>query len=234
MANLEKISGNLDDVVTDQKKNLASTITNLSDVTGNLKSNSEKLGHIMDNFSSFSDSLTKMQMNSTINHLNGSVTNLQTILSKIDSTNGTLGLLVNDPRLYQNLNHTSESLNRLLVDFRLNPKKYIHFSAVDLGREVYVSPPSDNQIIDNVTFRVVIYKSLTPVSLTSPMFKGIEEVSEIKSGNNYYYVTPHESSYDKVVTILNKIQSAFPEAFLQTYKKGKEISLKNALKTNKK
>jgi len=76
--------------------------------------------------------------------------------------------------------------------------------------------------------------SLTPVSLTSPMFKGIEEVSEIKSGNKYYYVTPQESSYDKVVSILNKIQSAFPEAFLQTYKNGKEISLKNALKTNKK
>jgi len=234
MTNLEKISGNFNDVVTDQKKNLASTISNLSNVTGSLKNNSTKLGHIMDNFSTFSDSLTKMQMNSTINHLNGSVTNLQTILSKIDSTNGTLGLLVNDPRLYQNLNHTSENLNRLLVDFRLNPKKYIHFSAIDLGREVYVSPPTDSQITDDVTFRVVIYMSLTPVSLTSPMFKGIEEVSEIKSGNKYFYVTPQESSYDKVVTILNKIQSAFPEAFLQSYKNGKEISLKNALKTNKK
>ena len=234
MTNLEKISGNLNDVVTDQKKNLASTITNLSEVSGNLKTNSGKLGHIMDNFSSFSDSLTKLELNNTLNHMHGSISNLQTIISKIDTTNGTLGLLVNDPRLYQNLNSTSESLNRLLVDFRLNPKKYIHFSAIDMGREVYISPSSNKQASDNITYRVQLFSSLNPVSLTSPLFKGIEEVSEIKSGNMYYYVSPPESSYDKVIMILNKIQSAFPEAFLKSYKNGKEISLKNALKTNKK
>ncbi len=234
MTNLEGISGNLNDVITSQKKNLGSTISNLNEITNNLNTNSGKLEHIMDNFSSFSDSLTKMELKSTIDHVNESVTNLQTILSKIDTTNGTLGLLINDPRLYQNLNYTSENLNRLLVDFRLNPKKYVHFSAIDLGREVYVSSPEDKQSSDNVTFRVQIYSSLNPVSLTSPLFKGIDEVSEIKSGNKYYYVTPQESSYDKVIMTLNKVQSAFPEAFLKSYKNGKEISLKNALKTNKK
>ena len=234
MTNLEKISGNLNDVISDQKKNLASTFSNLNETTGNLKTNSGKLGHIMDNFSSFSDSLTKLELNRTINHLNGSIANLQTILSKIDTASGTLGLLVNDTKLYHNLNYTSENLNRLLVDFRLNPKRYVHFSALDLGREVYVSPSSNTEVSDNITFRVQIFSSPNPVSLTSPMFKGIEEVSEIKSGSKYYYVTAQESSYDKVLMILNKIQSAFPEAFLKTYKNGEEISLKNALKTVKK
>jgi len=234
MTNLEGISGNLNDVVTDQKKNLSSTISNLSEVTGNLKTNSTKLEHIMDNFSSFSDSLAKMELNSTIEHVNSSVANLQTILSKIDTSKGTLGMLINDPRLYQNLNQTNENLNRLLVDFRLNPKKYIHFSAIDLGREGSTSTLKDNQNTDNITFRVQIFSSPVPVSVTSPMFKGIEEVSELKSGNIYYYVTPPESSYDKVIMILNKAQSAFPEAFLKSYKNGKEISLKNALKTFKK
>lgn len=234
MTNLERISGNLNDVVTDQKKNLASSISNINDVTVNLKTNSGKLGHIMDNFSSFSDSITKMELNRTIDHMNGSISNLQTILSKIDTANGTLGLLVNDPRLYQNLTQTSESLNRLLVDFRLNPKKYVHFSVIDFGKEVNVSPPTGMQTPDNITFRVQIYTSSSPISLTSPMFKGIEDVSEIKSGNKYHYVSPPESSYDKVIISLNKIQSAFPEAFLKSYRNGKEISLKNALKTNKK
>lgn len=234
MTNLEKISGNLNEVVTDQKKNLSSTISNLSEATGNFKINSAKLGHIMDNFSSFSDSLTKMEIKGTIDHLNGSFSNLQTILSKIDTANGTLGLLVNNPILYQNLNQTSESLNRLLVDFRLNPKKYIHFSAIDLGREVYVSAPNGKQFTDNITFRIQIYASENPVSLSSPMFQGIEEISEIKSGNRYYYVSQQESSYDKVIMNLNKIQRAFPEAFLKCYKNGKEISLKKAIKTNKK
>jgi phospholipid/cholesterol/gamma-HCH transport system substrate-binding protein len=233
MTNLERISGNLNEVISSQKKNLGSTISNLNEVTSNLNTNSAKLGHIMDNFSSFSDSLTKMELKSTIDHMNGSIANLQTILSKIDTTNGTLGLLINDPGLYQNLNHTSENLNRLLIDFRLNPKKYVHFSAIDLGREVYISSPKNTQSTDNITYRVQIYSSPDPVSLTSPLFKGIDEVSEIKSGNKYYYVTPQESSYDKVIMTLNKIQSAFPEAFLKSYKNGKEISLKNTKKTNK-
>lgn len=233
MSNLENISGDLSNVITSQKKNLASTFSNLSEITGNLKTNSGKLEHIMDNFSAFSDSLTKLEINSTIDHLNGSVANLQTILSKIDTTNGTLGLMVNDPRLYHNLNYASENLNRLLVDFRLNPKRYVHFSALDFGGEVYISPPSSTQISDNITFRVQLFSSLNPVSLTSPLFKGIEEVSEIKSGNKYNYVTAQESSYDKIVKILNNIQRAFPEAFLKSYKDGKEISLKNALKTIK-
>ena len=234
MTNIQMISGNLNDVVKTQKKNLASTISDLSQITGNLNTNSGKLGHMMDNFSSFSDSLTKLQINRTINHLSGSVDNLQVILSKIDTANGTLGLLVNDPRLYQNLNSTSENLNRLLVDFRLNPRRYVHFSALDFGRDINITAPSERQVSDNVTFRVKLFSSSTPVSLTSPMFKGIEEVSEIKSGNKYFYFTPQESSYDHVRIILNNSQRAFPEASLTSYKDGKEISLKKALKMIKK
>lgn len=234
MSNLEKISGNLNDVIGDQKKNLGSTISNLSEVTGLLKENSGKLGHIMNNFSTFSDSLSKLEVNKTVGHLNGSVASLQTILSKIDTANGTLGLLVNDPKLYHNLNYNSENLNRLLVDFRLNPKRYVSFSALNFGRDVYVSPASNTQATDNITYRVQIFTSLDPVSLTSPMFKEVGEVSEIKSGDKYYYVTPQESSYEKIIMVLNKIQSAFPEAILKSYKDGKEISLKKALKRVKK
>ena len=234
MTNLENISGNLSTVITDQKSNLGSTFSNLNEITGNLKSNSAKLGRITDNFSSFSDSLTKLELNRTINHLNGSVANLEAILSKIDTTNGTLGLLVNDPRMYHNLNYASENLNRLLVDVRLNPKRYVHFSALDFGRELYVSPSTNAQKPDNITFRVQVFTSLNPVSLTSPLFKGIEEVSEIKSGDKYYYVTAEESSYDKIIMILNKVQSAFPEAILKSYKNGEEITLRKALKTIKK
>ena len=233
MTNIEKISANLNDVITGQKKNLASTISNLSEVTGNLKSNSGKLEHVMDNISMFSDSLAKLELNQTINHLNSSVSSLNTILNKIDSANGSLGLLVNDPKLYQNLNYTSENLNRLLIDFRLNPKRYVHFSAVDLGRKINISTPSDSQLSDSITFRVQLFSSATPISLTSPIFKGLEEVYETKSGSNYCYSTGPENSYNKVIMILNKVQGAFPEAFLKCYKNGKEISLKKVLKTSK-
>ncbi len=234
MTNLENISASLNEVIGGQKKSLASTFSNIGEITGNLKVNSEKLGHIMNNFSTFSDSLSKMEINKTIKHIDGSVVDLNRILNKIDTSNGTLSLLVNDPRLYQNINYSTENLNRLLVDFRLNPKRYVHFSALDFGRKINIVTPSDAQLADSVTFKVQLFASPSPVTLTSPIFKGIEEVFETKSGDIYYYSTAQYSSYDKVRMILNKVQGAFPEAILKCFKNGKEISLKNGLKLNKK
>ena len=233
LINLEKISGDLNEVTSGQKKNLTATITNITDVTSNLKSNTVKLGNIMNNFSTFSDSLVKLDINGTIDHMNNSIVNLQSVLSKIDTANGTIGMLVNDPQLYRNLSNSSDNLNRLLVDFRLNPKRYVHFSAFDLGREVNVSTSSDLQESDSVAFRIQLLFSVDPISLQSPQFKGFGKVSEVKSDNKYCYLTEPESSYNKIRIILNNTQSAFPEAILKCYKSGKEISLKNALKLMK-
>jgi phospholipid/cholesterol/gamma-HCH transport system substrate-binding protein len=133
MTHLGNISKNLSDIIGEQKGNLASTLTNLNDITTNLKANSGSLNHIMGNFSTFSDTLAKIELNKTMTTLNSSISNMDYILKKIDTADGTLGLLVNDPGLYQNLNSTSASLNRLLVDFRQNPKRYVHFSAIDFG-----------------------------------------------------------------------------------------------------
>jgi len=231
MTNLGNISKNLSEIISHQKNNLSSTISNFNEITDNLKNNSGKLDHIMNNFSTLSDSLSEIELNKTINYLNSSVKNLDLILKKIDSSNGTLGLLVNDPGLYQNLNYTSESLNRLFIDFRQNPKRYVHFSAINLGKEVYAAPPKDSQFSDSVVFKVFLFSSTTPVPLYSPLLKGISNVDEVKTRNHYNYFTGHETSYDKVREILYKTQSAFPEASLKAFRKGKEISLKNASKT---
>ena len=233
MTNIESITGNLNDVISGQKKSLSASISNIGEITGNLKNNSGKIGQIINNFAVFSDSLTKLEINKTVGKINSSVTDLNRILSKIDTTNGTLGLLIKDPGLYQNLIYSTENLNRLLVDFRLNPKKYVHFAAIDLGRKINTNTPEDTQIPDNITFKVQLFSSPTPVSLTSPVFKGIDQVFESKSGHLYYYSTAEEFSYPKVRIILNKVQGAFPEALLKCYKKGKEISLRKALKMNK-
>jgi phospholipid/cholesterol/gamma-HCH transport system substrate-binding protein len=231
MTHLGSISKNLSDVIGEQKGNLASTLTNLNDITSNLKKNSGSLDHIMNNFSTFSDTLAKVQLNRTLNTLNTSISDLDLIMKKIDTANGTIGLLVNDPKLYQNLNYTSESLNRLLIDFRQNPKRYIHFSAIDFGKEVVAAPPKNVQSGDSVIFKVLLFSSTTPISLDSPLLKGLGYVEEQKSDNGYSYFIGHETSYDKVREILHKTQSAFPEATLKSFFSGKEISLKKALKT---
>lgn len=231
MTHMGSISKNLSDVIGEQKGNLVSTLTNLNDITTNFKTNSEKLDHIMGNFSTFSDTLARIELNRTLNTLNSSINDIDLIVKKIDTSGGTLGLLVNDPKLYQNLNHTSESLNRLLTDFRQNPKRYVHFSAIDLGREVVAAPLKNIQSGDSVIFKVLLYSSVTPISLDSPLLKSISNVDEVKSNGKYNYFTGHETSYDKIREILHKTQSAFPEASLKAFRNEKEISLKKALKT---
>jgi len=231
MTNLGSISKNLSEIISNQKSNVSSTMSNLNDITDNLKGNSGKLDHIMNNFSTLSDSLSEIELNKTINYLNSSIKNFDLILKKIDSSNGTLGLLVNDSGLYQNLNYTSESLNRLLIDFRQHPKRYVHISAINFGKEVYEAPQKDSQFGDSVVFKVFLFSSPTPVPLYSPLLKGVSNIEEVKTRNKYNYFTSRETSLDKIREILYKTQSAFPEASLKAFRKGKEISLKKVLKT---
>ena len=54
--------------------------------------------------------------------------NLQTLTAQINNPNGTLGLLMNDKQLYLNLSNTANSADKLLIDLKEHPKRYVHFS----------------------------------------------------------------------------------------------------------
>lgn len=231
MANLNSMSRDLKEVVGDQKKNLKLTISNLSATAENLKQNSEQFSRIMNNMSDFSDSLSAIELKKTFNNLNSSITNLDLILGKIQSSDGTIGMLVNDPSMYQNLNTTVENLRALLIDFRQNPKRYVHFSAFDLKRDIIVNPSPVIQDGDSVIFKVLLFSSPTPVDRKSSLFKGLNQVEEVKTGKFFSYFTGQETSLEKVREILHKAQSAFPEASLKAFQNGKEISLKKAVKS---
>ena len=56
------------------------------------------------------------------------VNNLQVFSEKLNSSEGTIGKLMNDNALYDNLNTTVGSVNELVVDLKANPKRYVHFS----------------------------------------------------------------------------------------------------------
>ena len=97
-------------------------------ITGNLKNNNDNINNIINNFSTISDSLAKAEIPRTFNNINSTINDLANIANKINKGEGTLGLLVNDDKLYNELQKSAADLNKLLEDIKQNPKKYVRFS----------------------------------------------------------------------------------------------------------
>ncbi|HOR41224.1 MAG TPA: MCE family protein, partial [Paludibacteraceae bacterium] len=79
--------------------------------------------------------LSKVDLEKTLISLNETLANLQLASSKFNEKSNTVGLLLNDPSLYLNLNATMDSSNKLLIDLKENPKRYIHFSVFGAKKE---------------------------------------------------------------------------------------------------
>ena len=60
--------------------------------------------------------------------VNNTLQNVEQLTTKLNSNEGTLGLLMRDPQLYQNLNATVSHADSLMIDLKQHPKRYVHFS----------------------------------------------------------------------------------------------------------
>ncbi len=115
-----------------------------------LKTNEGKLDSSLTNFqkltysfSKLADSLNNAGLPATLRSLESTVANLDRVMAKIDSNDGTLGKLVNDKELYDNLNNASRELDLLMQDFRLNPKRYVNVSVFGKKQKEYELPEDD-------------------------------------------------------------------------------------------
>lgn len=127
LANIEQMSSDLSEVTGSQKTNLKELIANLSSLSKSLAEMMPQIDRGVDNLATLTDTL-KTQGPELIHSLVGSITNLNMILAKANSDQGTVGKLINDEALYQHINTTVVSLNALLEDIKENPKRYINVS----------------------------------------------------------------------------------------------------------
>ena len=126
--NLKHFSYNIDTLVSAQKNRLAAIIGNVESLTRNLKDNNQKITTILNNFSSISDSLAKANISKTIKKADNALEQFSQITNKINNGTGSLSLLLNNDTLYNNLKSASKELDELLLDVKLHPKRYVHFS----------------------------------------------------------------------------------------------------------
>lgn len=136
--NLERTTGQLNEVVSQERDKLAVIMSNLSAITSNFKDNNELITLAINNFAALSDSLAKTEIKETIHNANMTLTQLNEITGRINRGEGSIGELLHNDTLYAHMQNAAYNLNRLLRDLHENPKRYIHFSAFDMGKTIYV------------------------------------------------------------------------------------------------
>jgi phospholipid/cholesterol/gamma-HCH transport system substrate-binding protein len=142
MANFSKTSASLNTMLDPKTGSVATTFSNLESFSGNLKSNNDKITGILDNAQKTTAALSNGQLDKTLLELQQMATRLNETIAKLNSTDGTVGLLLNDKKAYNNLQSSLANLNKLLEDLRVNPKRYVHFSL--FGKKSKAQPlPSD-------------------------------------------------------------------------------------------
>lgn len=130
IANLAASTASLRNMLNTQTGALAQTMNNLNTFTGNLNKNNESLNRTMTNLETTSAKIAQADIEKVIQTLQSTATNLNDVTNKINSNNGSLGLLLNDRKLYSNLENSARSLNILLDDLRVNPKRYVNISLI--------------------------------------------------------------------------------------------------------
>ncbi len=132
MANATQTTIGVNGVIANNASNLEKITSNAALLTENLntfsKSLDQQIKPLLSKTGTFADSLNKLQLGKTISNLNATIKGLEGIVREINAGKGTIGKLAGDDSLYTNLDRTAASLNLLLSDMKVNPKRYVHFS----------------------------------------------------------------------------------------------------------
>lgn len=135
LGSLENTSKKVDNLVGSEGSRISAILANVEAISSNFKNNNQQINAIMTNLHSVTDQVAAANFKQTVDNANKAMLELQGVVSKINNGNGSLGLLINDSKMYDNLNSASKNLDNLLIDLKENPKRYVHFSVFGGGNK---------------------------------------------------------------------------------------------------
>lgn len=121
-------SERIENIIADLEASMANIKSMSATLKNNVPGTLAKVDTIATNFAAVSDEIAAVQWDSTLNNIEALIANLEYVSNQFKSTDNSLGALLNDKDLYQNLDSTVQSANALLIDLKENPKRYVHFS----------------------------------------------------------------------------------------------------------
>lgn len=125
------VSKNLNTILSNNTGKLDNTFTNLDKTAGNL--------------SRLTDSLSQLETGKLVTDLQNVVDKMNQIVEGVDNGEGSIGKLLKDDKLYQNLEGASRQLEQLLQDVKLNPKRYVHISVFGKKNKEYEPPANPDE-----------------------------------------------------------------------------------------
>lgn len=131
--NLKTTVTTVNSLVLDNQDNLNETLKNTKNITANLNS--------------LSDSLSTIDFKNIIAKAENTIDNFNQLSQKINTSEGSLGKLINDDQLYKNVEAATKELEQLLRDLKTNPKRYVHFSL--FGKKAKEYTPTENDNVNN-------------------------------------------------------------------------------------
>ncbi len=131
ITSFESTSNALNTLIEDNKTSITTTLDNFTDISEDL--------------STVSSNLADADLKQTISGLQSSITNFDQLLKTIDKGEGSIGKLMKDEGLYNNLEGALEQMEALLEDMKLNPKRYVHFSLFGKKPKTYSAEKSKNE-----------------------------------------------------------------------------------------
>jgi phospholipid/cholesterol/gamma-HCH transport system substrate-binding protein len=127
-ATLVGSAASIEKLLNQQSGSITQSMNNVNSFTKNLADNNEKLSKTITNVEKTTAQLSQADINGSVAQLKLALEKLNAVLAKADSQEGSLGKLLNDKSLYNNLNNSIHSANILLDDLRVHPKRYVQLS----------------------------------------------------------------------------------------------------------
>lgn len=205
LEHVEEASGTLNDLMKKEAGKVSDILENINSVTGNLKGSNAEIARSLNNMATISDSLRVINLNNTIRYLNGALLQVDSIVTKINHGKGSLGGVVNDAELYYNLTAVSENLDKLLVEFRRNPKRFVNLSVFDFGGKKAAAEDS---------YGIAIAETEQPLSVNSELYLKHPDLKEIRKNGKFFYLLHTYKNLKQAQKELPQVNETYPKAFI--------------------
>ncbi len=226
MRNMEALTANLSNY-TGENGAFKQTTQRIDSILEMLARQGQNLDSTMSSMAIITSEMKNAGVGEALASLKTTIQQADTMMRSINDADGSLGMLINDKAMYKSLSEASANLNRLLVDIRYNPKRYVSFSAFDFGKKNYYDASLTHETI---RFWVKVATNNTPGNFDKSAIADKYYVTEFYDGKNYLHITGESMSYADVYKIKEQIKQFYPLAEIIAIENHKVVDLKKALK----